>query len=73
MTVCTNDVALVDLGEDGGPAVIAQALRDAEALVVEMVELEHEWICLAAVRAGSRAEELNQVFGSLAGNSPASA
>jgi hypothetical protein len=49
MTVCTNDVALVDLGEDGRPAVIAKALRDAEALVAEMVELKHEWICLAAV------------------------
>ena len=73
MTVCTNHVALVDLGEDGGPAVIAQALRDTEALVTEVIELEYKWICLAAVRAGPRAEKLDQVFGSLAGDSPAPA
>jgi len=32
--------------------VVAQALRDAEALIAEAVELEHERIALAAVDAG---------------------
>jgi hypothetical protein len=42
MTVCTNDVAFGDLGEDGLPGAVAQALRDVEALLSEMVELEDE-------------------------------
>jgi len=73
MTVCTNDVALVDLGEDGRSAVIAKTLGDVEALVAEMIELKHEWIRLTAVCAGSCAEELNEIFGSLVGDLPASA
>ena len=49
VTVCTNDVALVDLIEDRLPAVVPEALGDREGLVAQVIELEHEWIRLAAV------------------------
>lgn len=61
MTVCTNDLALADLVEDRLPAAIADAFGDVEALVVEMVELEHERIGLASVDAGSVAEERHEL------------
>src|ERR1700742_4687789 len=57
MTVCTNDVALGDLVEDRLPVTVAEALSDAEALVAQVVELEHERIALAAVDAGVLVEE----------------
>jgi hypothetical protein len=52
MTVCTNDLALVDLGEDIGPGTVSKALGYAEGLLAEVIELEHQWVRLAAVRAG---------------------
>jgi DNA-binding LacI/PurR family transcriptional regulator len=61
MTVCTNDLALADLGEHRLPAVIADAFGDVEALVAEMVELEHERIALAAVDARSLAKERHEL------------
>ncbi len=53
MTVCTNDVAGVDLVENRLPATVAQTFGDVEVLVPEVVELEHERVSLAAVDAGS--------------------
>jgi hypothetical protein len=65
MTVCTNDVARGDLVEDRLPVAVADAFGDVEALVSEVVELEHEWIRLAAVHARSLAEEVDEVGGTL--------
>ena len=63
MTVCTNDVALGDLVEHGASVPVAKAFGDVEALVSEVVEVEHQRICLAAVHAWSLAEELDEVGG----------
>jgi hypothetical protein len=52
MTVCTNDLALCNLVEDALPVAIPNALGDIEFLVPEMVELEDDRICLAAIGAG---------------------
>jgi hypothetical protein len=60
MTVCTNDVALGDLVEDRLPVAVAEALSDAEALIAQMVELEHQRIALAAVDAGVLVEEADE-------------
>ena len=66
MTVCTNDVALGDLVEDGLPVAVTEALCDAEALVAQVVELEHQRIALAAVDAGVLAEEADEKGGPFA-------
>ena len=63
MTVCTNDVALGDLVEHGLPVAVAETVGDVEALVPEVVELEDQWIGLAAVDAGTFAEELDEIGG----------
>ena len=52
MTVCTTDVALRHLVEDGLPVAVAQAAGDVERLVLKMVELEDERISFAAVHTG---------------------
>jgi len=51
MTVCTNDLALCNLIEHALPVSVLKTLGDAELLVPEMVELEHDRIGIAAVRA----------------------
>jgi hypothetical protein len=61
MTVCTNDLALADLVEDRLPSVIAHAFGDVEALVAEMVELEHQRIGLAAIDARLAAKERHKL------------
>lgn len=73
VTVCTNHVALVDLIQDSLPAVVPQALGDDEALVAQVVELEHERVALAAVYAGMRGEEHDEIRGPLQGDGLASA
>jgi hypothetical protein len=60
MTVCTNDVALGDLVEDRLPVAVSEALSDAEALIAQMVKLEHQRIALAAVDAGVLVEEADE-------------
>ncbi len=65
MTVCTNDVAGVDLVENRLPATVAQTCGDIEVLVPEVIELEHEWVGLATVNAGPRAEALDEIGGAL--------
>jgi hypothetical protein len=65
MTVCTNDVAGVDLVENRLPPTVAQTCGDVEVLVPEVIELEHERVGLAAVDAGSRAKELDEICGAL--------
>ncbi|HWM62763.1 MAG TPA: hypothetical protein VNP96_02110 [Solirubrobacterales bacterium] len=52
VTVCTNHLALCNLVEDFLPFMAPPALGDAEFLVPEMVELQHDRIGLAAVDAG---------------------
>lgn len=65
MTVCTNDVALGDLVDYGGPVAVAQAFGDVEPLGSDVVELEHERIGLAAVDARLLAKEGHEVCGPL--------
>jgi hypothetical protein len=57
MTVCTNDLALCHLVEDALPLAVSQALPNAELLVAQVIELEHDRIRLSAVQA----EMLTQV------------
>src|SRR6185312_7052210 len=49
VTVCTNDVALGDLVEHGLPVALGEPVRDVEALVGQVVELEDERVGLSAV------------------------
>jgi hypothetical protein len=51
VAIRADDLALLDLGQDSLPAAAAQALRDVEALVAQVIELQYEWIALAAVDA----------------------
>ncbi len=60
MTVCTNDLASCNLVEDGLPGEVADALRDVEALVADMVELQDQRVSLAAVRAWPLAKDLEE-------------
>ena len=61
VTVCTNDVALGNLVEDGLPLAISEAFRDLEALVLSVVELEHDRIVLTAVDARVATEEIDDI------------
>ncbi len=70
VTVCTNDLALVDLGEDDGPGAVAEALGNAEGLVGQMVELENQRIALAAVGARMGLEVRDEVCAALRGLRP---
>jgi hypothetical protein len=51
MTVCTNDVALGHLVENTLPRAVSNPLSDAEFLVPEVIELEHDRVPLAAIDA----------------------
>jgi hypothetical protein len=51
VTICTNDLALGDLVEDGLPASPADARGDREFLVADVIELEDDRVGLAAVNA----------------------
>jgi hypothetical protein len=59
MTVCTNDVALCNLGEDRLPVAVPKSFGYAECLVAEVVELQHQRIALATVGAWMFAQELD--------------
>jgi len=61
VTVCTNDVAFGDLVEHGLPAVVSEALGDAEVLLPGVIELEHQRIRLSAIGTRPLAEEGDQV------------
>ena len=52
VTVCTNHLALCHLVEDALPIAVSNALRDAEFLVPQMVELQDDRVGLSAVDAG---------------------
>ena len=65
MTVCTNHVALCHLVENALPGPVSKAIADAELLVSQMVELEHDRIGLATIGARSGLENLDQVPGPL--------
>jgi hypothetical protein len=56
MTVCTNDLALCHLIEDALPITVPKPLADSELLVPQVVELQHDWILLAAIDAGMLAQ-----------------
>jgi len=60
VTVCTNDLALVDLAEDRLPPVRPEGRRDFELLFCEVVELQHERVRFAAVSARTLAEKLDE-------------
>jgi hypothetical protein len=56
MTVCTNDLALCHLVEHRLPTMVPPDRCDAEFLVPQVVELEHDRVGLAAIRAGMLAQ-----------------
>jgi hypothetical protein len=60
VTVCTNDLALVDLTQDVRPSTRSQARRDGENLVGQVVELEHDRVRLSAIDTGPLAKELDE-------------
>jgi hypothetical protein len=60
MTVCTNDLASCNLVEDRLPRQVADALRDIEALVANVVELKDQRVGLAAVRTRPLAKDLEE-------------
>lgn len=73
MTVCTNDLALCHLVENALPGSVSKAIADAELLVSQMVELEHDRIGLAAIHARVLAQIGDQVLDPLSdGSLPAS-
>jgi hypothetical protein len=61
MAVRANHIASLDLVEHGLPFVTADTHGDTEALVPDVVELEHQRVGLSAVNARSLAEELNEI------------
>ena len=62
MAIGANNLALGDLIEDLLPRTLAEALRNVEPLVTEVIELQDERILLAAVDAASLAEEVEEIF-----------
>ena len=62
MTVCTNHLALCHLVENALPGSVPETRSDAELLVPKVVELEHDRIALAAVRARVLAQIGDQVL-----------
>jgi hypothetical protein len=62
MTVCTNDVALGHLVEDALPRAVSKPLSDAEFLVSEPIELEHDRVALAAVDARVLTQVSHQIL-----------
>src|SRR5437763_864432 len=57
MTVGADDVALLDLGADRGPRP-SEHVADVGHLVTQVVELEHDRVCLAAVDAAMASQVL---------------
>jgi hypothetical protein len=66
VAVRTDDLAFGNLVQDAAPAAITQPLRDVERLVTQVVELENEWIGLAAIDAWIRTEILHEISDSFA-------
>lgn len=66
VTVCTHHLALFYFGTDFGPRREAKPLHDVEELFAEVVELQHDWVCLAAIDAGMVSEVLKKPYESLA-------
>ncbi len=60
VTVCTNYLALVDLAKDCLPVPVPYAGRYTEFLVGQVIELQHDRVCLPAVDAGVPAEKRDQ-------------
>jgi hypothetical protein len=60
VTVCTNHLALVDLAKDGVPIPVPHPGGDTEFLFGQVIEIEHDRVCLPAVDAGMLAEKRDQ-------------
>jgi hypothetical protein len=60
MAVRTDYVALGHLAEHGFPVPVTKAATYGERLVGEVIELEHDRTCLAAVRTGVIGEKLEE-------------
>lgn len=69
MAVRAYDLAFLDLIENPLPAIALQRVSDRERLVAQVVEVEHDGIVLAVVRARVIGEVLDQVLGPLTSNS----
>ena len=61
MAVCTNDVTRGYLVEYRLPFPVAQVCGDIEVLVPAMIELQEKRVGLAAVNAGPRAQEVDEI------------
>ena len=59
MTVCTDDLAARNLAEHALPVAVSERLPDTEGLGSNVVELEYDWVRLAAIDAGMRLEKLD--------------
>jgi len=60
MAVRADDLAFLDLLDDGLPSVIEEVLADIETLVADVVELEHDGVRLPALDARMRSEVLDE-------------
>jgi hypothetical protein len=69
VTVCTNDLALCNLVEDALPVPALKTLGDAELLISEVVELEHDRIELSAVDARVLSQIGDQILEALSDES----
>jgi hypothetical protein len=70
VAVGTHYVTFLHLLKDCVPGAVAQSLGDVEQFVSEVVELEDEWIPLAAVDAWMRLEEGDEVRSTLRSQAP---
>jgi hypothetical protein len=69
MAIGTDDLALLDLGEDVLPGPFTHALADAELFFSQVVELQDERIALPAIHAWMLAKERDEIGGALGDDS----
>lgn len=65
MAVGADDLALLDLGQDGFPGPFAHAPADAESFFSQVIELQDERVALPAIDAGMLTKERNEISGAL--------
>lgn len=68
VAIRAHNLTLLDLVEDPLPVVALQGVTDRECLVSQMVELKHDGVIFTAIAARMRFEVLDQVPGSLTGD-----
>jgi hypothetical protein len=66
VAVSADDLALCDLVQNALPPAIVYRGSDRESLVADVVELEDDRVCFAAVDARVRFEVLDEIHGPIA-------